>query len=138
VSISERLKEERLVTKLNQTDFGAIGGVTKKTQMLYESGERMPDAAYLRAVAGVGVDVQYVLLGVRSTNIGDIMLSDGFVQETRGEREVSIKQRLTEVMLPPDEAALLDSYRHAPPEGKAALKAVCAALEKPKHVKKAG
>lgn len=38
----------------------------------------------------------------------------------------------------PGEAALLDNYRHAPPEGKAALKAVCAALEKPKHVKKAG
>lgn len=38
----------------------------------------------------------------------------------------------------PGEAALLDNYRHAPPEGKAALKAVCAALEKPKHGKKAG
>ncbi len=38
----------------------------------------------------------------------------------------------------PGEAALLDNYRHAPPEGKAALKAVCAALEKPQHGKKAG
>lgn len=130
VSIAERLKQERLKTGYNQTRFGAIGGVTKKTQMLYESGERMPDAVYLRAVAGVGVDVQYVLLGVPSQNLGEVMLSDEFVSETGRERSVVLNQysAVAEVMLPADEAALLDNYRRCPPEGKAALKATSAAL----------
>jgi len=66
VSFSERLKEERLKLDLNQTDFGDLGGVTKKTQMLYEAGERSPDARYLQLVAAAGVDVQYVLTGIRS------------------------------------------------------------------------
>lgn len=65
VSFFERLKEERLKLDLNQTDFGDLGGVTKKTQMLYESGDRSPDARYLELIAAAGVDVQYVITGVR-------------------------------------------------------------------------
>lgn len=86
VSISERLKEERELTGFSQTKFGQIGGVTKKTQMLYESGERAPDAVYLRGVAQIGVDVQYVLTGLRSTNLDELMLTDEFVSETARER----------------------------------------------------
>jgi len=33
--------------------------------------------------------------------------------------------------LKPDEAALLDNYRHSPPEGQAAIRATSAALAKP-------
>ena len=70
---------------MSQTQFGEIGGVTKKTQMLYESGERLPDAAYLRAVTQIGVDAQYVLTGVRSKNLDELMVSDEFVAETAQE-----------------------------------------------------
>ncbi len=65
VSIGTRLREERERLLLNQTAFAAVGGVTKKTQMLYESGERFPDAKYLAAVHAIGCDVRYVVTGLR-------------------------------------------------------------------------
>lgn len=65
VSIGERLREERQKLKMSQTAFAERGGVTKKTQMLYEGHERFPDAQYLASVAAAGVDVLYVLTGER-------------------------------------------------------------------------
>lgn len=65
VSIGERLREERVRIGLNQTAFGEAGGVTKKSQMLYEGGERAPDATYLAAVGAAGADVRYILTGQR-------------------------------------------------------------------------
>lgn len=50
---------------MNQTEFSQLGGVGKTTQINYEKGERFPDAAYLAAVASVGVDVLYVVTGKR-------------------------------------------------------------------------
>lgn len=68
VNFGERLSEERKRKGLNQTDFAALGGVTVKTQVLYEKSERAPDAHYLGAMAREGVDVLYVLLGEPSAN----------------------------------------------------------------------
>ncbi|MEG0920288.1 MAG: XRE family transcriptional regulator [Comamonas sp.] len=65
VSIGDRLREERVRLGLTQPAIGEIGGVTKKTQMLYEGGERAPDANYLSAIAAHGADVRYVLTGAR-------------------------------------------------------------------------
>ncbi|MDB0528211.1 helix-turn-helix transcriptional regulator [Ralstonia solanacearum] len=65
-SLGERLAEERKRKELNQTEFGALGGVTVKTQVLYEKSERVPDANYLTALADSGVDVLYVLTGKHS------------------------------------------------------------------------
>lgn len=66
VSFGERLRGERERLGLTQTQFGDLAGVTKKTQMLYESGERSPKADYLTAIYGVGANVEYVLTGNRS------------------------------------------------------------------------
>lgn len=66
VGIGDRLKEERLRLGMNQTDFAAITGVTKNSQFNYEKGERSPDAAYLAAAADAGVDVLYVVTGLRT------------------------------------------------------------------------
>lgn len=63
VSFGERLREERLRLDLSQTAFGATAGVTKKSQMLYEAGERSPDGVYLAAIAAAGADVLYILTG---------------------------------------------------------------------------
>lgn len=63
VSIGERLRSERQRLDMNQTQIGECGGVTKKTQMLYEAGERFPDAAYLAAIAKAGADVRYIITG---------------------------------------------------------------------------
>lgn len=66
VSIGDRLKEERTRLGMTQPVMGQVGGVTKKSQMLYEASERSPDAKYLAALSAVGVDVLYVLTGSRS------------------------------------------------------------------------
>lgn len=63
----ERLREERQRLNLNQTDFGAIGGVKLLAQINYEKGVRQPDLAYLVAIAAAGADVCYILTGTRST-----------------------------------------------------------------------
>jgi len=64
--IGVRLKAERARLGMTQTDFAALAGAVYKTQANYESGLRTPDAAYLAAVAVYGVDVSYVVTGVRS------------------------------------------------------------------------
>ncbi len=62
----ERLKEARKHLKMNQGAFGALAGVSAETQLNYEKGVRRPDSAYLEAVAAHGVDVAYLLTGLRS------------------------------------------------------------------------
>jgi transcriptional regulator with XRE-family HTH domain len=62
----DRLKEERLRMGLNQTEFGAIGGVKKGAQFNYEAGDRVPDADYLAKIAVAGADVAYILTGIRT------------------------------------------------------------------------
>jgi len=89
MDISERLREERKRLALTQEALGEIGGVKLMAQFNYEKGNRMPDAAYLAAIAAAGVDVLYVLTGQRA---------------------------ITSTALAPDEAALVDDYRHAAPE----------------------
>jgi transcriptional regulator with XRE-family HTH domain len=63
VSFCERLRAERARLGLNQTDFAALAGVTKKTQMLYEAGERVPDAHYMAAITQAGADMYYIITG---------------------------------------------------------------------------
>ncbi|WHS62247.1 helix-turn-helix transcriptional regulator [Pseudomonas sp. G2-4] len=75
MTIGERLKEERSRLGLSQTDLGAAGGVGKTTQINYEKGAGTPDAKYLAAVEGLGVDVLYVVTGQRSS-MGENQLSN--------------------------------------------------------------
>lgn len=117
MSINLRIKEEREKLGYSQEKLGAIGGVQKRAQINYESGERQPDAAYLRGIAQVGVDVQYVLLGIRSVNLHDVMLSDEFVVETAAERAIGRANRST-VVLSRRAAALLDNYENTDEAGK--------------------
>ena len=63
--IGERLAGERDRLDLSQVAMASLGGVAKRSQQNYESGERMPDAAYLAAIAGAGADVLYILTGQR-------------------------------------------------------------------------
>lgn len=67
MTVGERLKEERSRLGLSQTELGAVGGVGKTTQINYEKDSGSPTANYLIAVATVGVDMMYVLSGVRTT-----------------------------------------------------------------------
>jgi transcriptional regulator with XRE-family HTH domain len=73
VTFGERLREERSRLGINQAEFGELAGVTKKTQGIYERGDRSPDAAYLAAIAAAGVDVLYVLTGQRTPQAEDAL-----------------------------------------------------------------
>lgn len=67
-TIGGRLREERERLGVNQTDFASHGGVGRKSQFNYEDGGRMPDAAYLAAIAELGADVLYIVTGERSAH----------------------------------------------------------------------
>lgn len=76
VSIGSRLREERQRLDMNQTELGERGGVTKKTQMLYESGDRFPDAAYLAAISVDGADIRYIVTGERDGPAPEVLSSE--------------------------------------------------------------
>jgi transcriptional regulator with XRE-family HTH domain len=67
-SIGEILREERQRLGMNQDDFAAVGGLKRRAQTLYEQNERAPDALYLRALVSIGVDVQYILTGEKTSS----------------------------------------------------------------------
>lgn len=50
---------------MNQQTFGALGGVRRLTQGLYETDERVPDLTYLIGLDAAGVDVVYLMRGHR-------------------------------------------------------------------------
>jgi transcriptional regulator with XRE-family HTH domain len=59
------LKTERIRLKLNQSEFAALGGVSKATQVAYEADATEPQLAYLWRLAEAGVDFAWVLIGRR-------------------------------------------------------------------------
>lgn len=91
----ERLKEERERLKLTQPQFAEAAGAKKRTLIDWEKGVSSPTAVQLSALDKIGVDVLYVVTGVRSN--------------------VSSTRHLT-----PDEQQLLDLFRAAPLAVKAA------------------
>lgn len=93
VSIGERLREERERIGLNQTEFSEVGGVTKKTQGLYEKGERSPTADYLASVGKIGVDISYVVEG-NQTVTPTVAVSDPLENALLGNfRQMSVLAR---------------------------------------------
>lgn len=105
VDIGNRLKEERERMGLSQTDFAAIGKSGRKSQFNYETGDRVPDGAYLSAIAAAGADVLYILTGVRSGAAP--MLG---VEKERAGYSVEVLDK--------QEQALLDNFRHCPQDAK--------------------
>ena len=97
---SRRLKEERKRLDLNQTDFGALGGVKKDAQLNYENGSRKPDLASLLALNNAGVDVFYLLTG-----------------------------EIVEKRLSNDERILVSAYRQLDNSGKTSVLALTAGLK---------
>ena len=58
--VGERLKHERKRLGMSQEVFGAVGGVQRVTQYLYEQGDRSPTLEYLLRVVSAGVDLGYL------------------------------------------------------------------------------
>ena len=105
--ICDRLREVREALGLSQQALAERCGITARSQRNYESGERLPDAAYLAAIAAAGADVLYILTGQRSQPVPP-------AQE-----------------LPRQEQEWLALYRNSSDEVRAALKAAGNELTKP-------
>jgi transcriptional regulator with XRE-family HTH domain len=103
-SIGTRLRAERERLEMNQTQFAEKAGVTRNTQGLYETGARSPDGNYFAAVAEIGVDVAFVLVGPNRLKV-----------------EVT-----------PRELALIDRYRLSHPDVQRGVEALLAATGKVK------
>lgn len=66
MTFGERLKEERKRLGMNQTEFAALGGVVKFTQINYEKGDSAPNLDYLKKLNDSGVDGYFILTGLRT------------------------------------------------------------------------
>lgn len=108
MSLGNRLREERERLGFSQPKFGELMSTTKQTVFAWETDRTSPTAVQLAALAAAGVDVLYVLMGARGG-----------------------------VVLKPEEAALLDNFRHCPPEARDAIKATSDLLAQSKVKKKA-
>lgn len=65
-TIGQRIREERKRLGYNQEDFASLAGVGRRTQVNYESSQRVPDLSYLEAIVAAGADSQYILTGERA------------------------------------------------------------------------
>lgn len=66
--IAIRLVEERSKIGYSQADFARKIGVSRETLRRYEIGESGMPVEFLAQAATLGIDVQYVMLGIRSAN----------------------------------------------------------------------
>lgn len=99
IDLGKRLVEERKRLGMNQTDFGRLGSVSKGSQILYEKGDGVPTGDYLAAIAFSGVDVQYVLTGVRSSvalTPEERLLIERFRESSQGLKDAALRVLLGE------------------------------------------
>lgn len=68
MEIGVRLREERVRLGYSQADICNSCGISKRSYIHYESGDRSPDAEFLGAASKMGIDVQFVVTGIRSEN----------------------------------------------------------------------
>lgn len=95
MNIGNRLKEERTRLGYSQEEFAEVASITRRPYAEWESGRTSPTAAQLAALASIGLDVLYVVLGQRSQPSGPV--------------------------LDAAEQVLLDSYRRCKPEARTNL-----------------
>lgn len=62
-TLGERLRDERERLGYTQPAFAALAGASKRSQVGWEQGRSMPDAAYLTAIAAADADIQFILTG---------------------------------------------------------------------------
>jgi transcriptional regulator with XRE-family HTH domain len=101
--IGERLKAERLRVTYSQVGFADACGVSRGALLKWELGEATPNAAVLGLMAGLGVDVLYVVTGQRA-----------------GEAEST---------LAPVERELLQAWRQSSEQGRSLLSAAVDVLK---------
>ena len=113
----ERIKEERERLGYNQTDFAALAGASKHSQINWEKGASFPNSMTLKAWADKGLDVLYVVTGQRSVP------STAFPKVEK---------------ISPDKQELMDAFDGMSPEQRRAILEVGKVLAQPKPSKFAG
>jgi transcriptional regulator with XRE-family HTH domain len=98
-----RLRDERLRLNVSQLSMAEACEVSRGTLATWEKGEQSPNAAALSVMAGLGVDVLYVVTGQRA-----------------GESETT---------LAPAERELLQAWRQGTEQGRALLSAAVDVLK---------
>ena len=66
MTLGNRLRGERKTLGLSQAQLAMRTGIQTNAQGHYESGLRLPRADYLECLCTIGIDVQFILLGVRA------------------------------------------------------------------------
>ena len=66
MNIADRLKAERERLGLTQREIAIKTGITERSQVSYENGRTTPNGDYLAIVAKLGIDIQYVITGIRN------------------------------------------------------------------------
>ena len=83
MSIGARLREERERLKLTQPAIAEAAGTTKRTQSAYETDKTPPKGSYLAKVAIFGVDVGYVITGIRAENVAHNAMELSYLRQCR-------------------------------------------------------
>lgn len=66
MTLGNRLKHERRSHRLSQYELAEIGGIRPNAQGHYENGMRLPRADYLLRLHSTGLDVKFIVTGVRT------------------------------------------------------------------------
>lgn len=103
MQIHTRLVEERERLGLTQTEMAKRGGVAFRTYCDYESGKSEPRASFFADASVHGLDVQYVVTGVRSASA-----------------------------MRPDEEMVLSGYRRLDEKGRAGVLALIGGMQQDK------
>lgn len=147
--LNVRLKSERTRLGLTQPEFAEAAGAKKRTLIDWEKGVSSPTAMQLSALAEIGVDVLFVLTGLRTEThkaLNAIQTSteaaESFKYQTgdKAKADVAVVQenifnQYHKKELTKEEEALLDNYRNSPPEGQAAIRSTSAAFAQQKNEK---
>lgn len=123
-TMGDRIKKERERLGLSQQECASLVQVRREMWAKYESGSE-PGARVLAAMAQNEFNVLYILTG-QSTYTVDPTAT---LEVAESESKYASNR---------EEEALLDNYRHSPPDGQAAIRATSAAFAKQTEVKKRG
>lgn len=132
-----RLEAIRTSRSLTQDVIAKQLGVSKRSYCAYEAGETAPNAKFLAALAAMGVDIAYVLTGMRATTYAALAAVNagtkaGVAVEamtgSRADAHAVQEAIVNQSVLKPDEVELLDNYRQCSEEGKATVRSTCTAF----------
>lgn len=141
MNLGGRLKAERERLGYSQTDFAALAGASKHSQINWEKGAAAPNATVLATWAEHGLDVLYVVTGVRghSMTYGSNVPSTAHLTENANPVTHSVAaEPLGEYRLNRREKALLENYRGSDEEGRRAMESTASALAHRDSAKKKG